>query len=155
MYDPERGYPIVVPCVLYDDPVDAVGWLTDVLDFREAVRATLPDGWVGHIEMERAGFIILLGRRGEESGDASSLTQVFVADVDASCERAIAGGGTLVDPPGSVPGVCGKPWWPTLARTGGCSRSMSGTQIRATGTARSFGSFPAESSGPFPAELAV
>lgn len=21
VYDPERGYPIVVPCVLYDDPV--------------------------------------------------------------------------------------------------------------------------------------
>jgi PhnB protein len=103
MYDPERGYPIVVPCVLYDDPVGVVGWLTDVLGFREAVRATLPDGWVGHIEMERAGFVILLGRRGVESGDVSSLTQVFVADVDASCERAIAGGGVLVDPPGERP----------------------------------------------------
>ncbi len=44
MYDPRRGYPVVVPCVLYDDPVRAAGWLTTVLDMREVVRATLPDG---------------------------------------------------------------------------------------------------------------
>ncbi len=31
MYDPERGYPRVVPYVLYADPAAAVRWLCEVL----------------------------------------------------------------------------------------------------------------------------
>ena len=53
MYEPKRGYPTVVPTVLYDDPVAIAGGLTDVLGVREVVRATLPGGWVGHVELER------------------------------------------------------------------------------------------------------
>ncbi|GAB2822908.1 glyoxalase [Actinoallomurus bryophytorum] len=104
MYDPERGYPAVVPCVLYDDLTAVSGWLTEVLGFREVVRAALPDGWVGHIEVERDGFIILLGRRGGPLGDTSSLTQVYVDDVAAACERATSAGGSILDEP------AGRPW---------------------------------------------
>lgn len=103
MYDPARGYPVVVPCVLYEDPLAAAHWLSRVLDCREAVRASLPDGWVGHIEMERAGFVILLGRRGGQFADASSITQVFVDDVALSCEQARALGGSVLDEPGERP----------------------------------------------------
>ncbi len=103
MYDPERGYPVVVPCVLYDDPVAVVGWLTDVLGVREVVRATLPDGWVGHIELERNGSIILLGRRGGQLADTSSVTQVFVGDVAAACARATGAGGSILDGPADRP----------------------------------------------------
>ena len=103
MYDPERGYPTVVPCVLYDDPMAVVDWLTDVLGVREVVRASLPDGWVGHVELARDGFVILLGRRGGQFADTSSLTQVFVADVAAACERAARAGGSIIDEPGDRP----------------------------------------------------
>jgi uncharacterized glyoxalase superfamily protein PhnB len=103
VYDPERGYPIIVPCVLYDDPVAAAGWLTEVLGVREVVRATLADGWVGHIEVERNGFIILLGRRGGPLGDTSSVTQVFVDDVAAACGHAIGSGGSVLDGPAERP----------------------------------------------------
>jgi uncharacterized glyoxalase superfamily protein PhnB len=103
VYDPERGYPIVVPCVLYDDPTAVVDWLTDVLGVREIVRATLPDGWVGHIELERDGFVILLGRRGGQFADTSSLTQVFVPDVAEACRRAADAGGCIIVDPGDRP----------------------------------------------------
>lgn len=103
MYDPKRGYPTIVPCVLYDDPVAAAGWLTDVLGAREVVRASLPDGWVGHIEVERDGLVILLGRRGGQFTETSSLTQVFVQDVAAACKRATTGGGALLEAPGDRP----------------------------------------------------
>lgn len=103
MYDPERGYPVVVPCVLYDDPVTVLGWLADVLGVREVVRATLPNGWVGHVEVERDGFVILLGRRGGALADMSSLTQVFVEDVVAACQRASGAGGSVLDEPGDRP----------------------------------------------------
>jgi uncharacterized glyoxalase superfamily protein PhnB len=103
MYDPERGYPLIVPCVLYDDPLAVAGWLSEVLGFREVVRASLPDGWVGHVELERDGFIILLGRRGGQLTDTSSLTQVFVHDVAAASERAADAGGSILEEPGDRP----------------------------------------------------
>ncbi len=103
MYNPARGYPVIVPCVLYDDPMVVVGWLADVLGVREVVRAALPDGWVGHVEVERDGFIILLGRRGGQFAETSSLTQVFVDDVADACERAISAGGSLFDKVGDRP----------------------------------------------------
>jgi uncharacterized glyoxalase superfamily protein PhnB len=103
VYDPERGYPIVVPCVLYDDPMAVVDWLSVVLGVREVVRASLPDGWVGHVELERDGFVILLGRRGGEFADTTSLTQVFVEDVSAACDRAAHAGGVILAEPGERP----------------------------------------------------
>ena len=103
MYDPKRGYPAIVPCVLYDDPLAAARWLTEVLGVREVVRASLPDGWVGHVELERDGLIILLGRRGGHLAGTSSLTQVFVENVATACERATAAGGSVLDEPADRP----------------------------------------------------
>ncbi len=103
MYDPARGYPSVVPCILYDDLPAAAEWISHTLGFREVIRATLPDGWSGHSEMERDGFILLLGRRGGQFGDASSITQIFVDDVDFRCRRAVVHGGSVLDEPGDRP----------------------------------------------------
>lgn len=103
MYDPTRGYPVVVPCVLYDDPVAAAEWLTTVLGMRQVVRAALPDGWVGHIELERAGSIVLLGRRGAAFTGSAGVTQVFVDDVGAACERVAAAGGRVLEEPAERP----------------------------------------------------
>ena len=99
VYDPARGYPIVVPCILYDNPVAAAGWLTAVLGFRPVVRASLPDGWVGHVEVERDGFILLLGRRGGEFAESSSITQIYVDDVAAACQRIADAGGSILSEP--------------------------------------------------------
>ena len=93
MYDPQRGYPPVVPCLRYADPPRASAWLTAVLGAREIVRATLPDGWVGHIEMLHGTGVILLAR----GAGPGSLTQVFVPDAAAARDRAVAAGGSLVE----------------------------------------------------------
>lgn len=103
MYDPKRGYPTVVPCMFYDDLSAAVRWLSDVLGVREIVRAALPSGWVGHIEVELDGFVILLARRGGQSAGTTSLIQVFVPDVPAACARATGAGGTILQEPGERP----------------------------------------------------
>lgn len=70
MYDPGRGYPSVVPCVLYDDIPAAVQWLSVTLGFRE-----MP----------------------------TSITQVFVDDVEAACDLGGSAGGTLHDGPSDRP----------------------------------------------------
>ena len=103
MYDPRRGYPVVVPCLLYDDLPAAAAWLVETLGFREILRATLPDGWTGHIELERDGYIVLLGRKGGQFADGTGLTQVFVDDVRAAGERGVAAGGELLDPASERP----------------------------------------------------
>lgn len=103
MYDPKRGYPAVVPYVLYRDPAAAARWLCDVLELREVIRFTAPNGAVGHSELERDGFIVSLGLRGGRFGEVSSVTLVFVGDVDAACERARAGGGAVVEKPKDQP----------------------------------------------------
>ena len=103
MYDPARRYPTLVPCLLYDDVPGAVDWLCATLGFREMVRATLPDGWVGHSELERYGLIVLLSRRTDTSFDGTSTTQVFVADLDATCGLLGTTGGELLEGPGDRP----------------------------------------------------
>ena len=52
MFDPSQGYPRVVACVRYLDPAAGVRWLVEVLGAAEALRVTLPDGRVGHAELE-------------------------------------------------------------------------------------------------------
>jgi PhnB protein len=103
MYDPKRGYPSVVPCVLYDDPMRAARWLTAVLDLRPVLQAALPNGWVGHVELERAGAVVLLGRRGGQFAGTDSVTQVFVDDVVAACGRVPAAGGAVLEEPQERP----------------------------------------------------
>lgn len=96
MYDPERGYPSVVPYLLYADPSAAVRWLTDVLRLREVIRFTTPEGMVGHAELELGGHIVAVGVKGMALGAVNSITLVFVDDVDATCERAVNAGGSVV-----------------------------------------------------------
>lgn len=91
MYDPSKGYPRVVPYLLYRDAGAAVRWLSEVLELREVVRFK-PDGGIGFAELERDGFTVQVGMRNEptpaEYGNISSMTLVFVDDVDATCKRA-------------------------------------------------------------------
>jgi alkanesulfonate monooxygenase SsuD/methylene tetrahydromethanopterin reductase-like flavin-dependent oxidoreductase (luciferase family) len=82
--DPTRGYPVVVPYLLYRDPAAPSAWIGDVLGFREVPRFTgSGGGLVGHIELERDGTILMLAPIGDTC-DETSLTLVFV---DAACAR--------------------------------------------------------------------
>ena len=104
MYDPKRGYPTAVPYVLYRDPAAASRWVAEVTGFREAIRFTVPSGGpVGHVELERDGAIIMLGLAGSRFGETSSITLVFVDDVDAACARVPDAGGTVVHEPTDQP----------------------------------------------------
>lgn len=105
MFDPTRGYPAVVPYVRYSDPARAALWLIDVLGAREAVRMTLPDGRVGHIELVIGPAVLSLGlsngtrvgKRRPTRERLVAMTLVFVEEVDAAVDRALAAGGELVD----------------------------------------------------------
>ncbi len=103
MYNPNGGYPKVVPYILYADPAAAIRWLSDVLNLRETVRFTMPDGTVGHAELETGGHIVIIGLDGGRHRPVSSITLVFVDDIDAKYERAMRAGWSSVDEPNDQP----------------------------------------------------
>jgi len=67
-----------------------------VLGLDEALRVTMPDGTVGHAELTSGDQVVMIGLSGgERFGSVSSITLVFVENVDATCERATAAGGSV------------------------------------------------------------
>ncbi|HZT97659.1 MAG TPA: VOC family protein [Chloroflexota bacterium] len=53
--------PVVVPMLAYEDPGAALDWLASVFGFREIRRMVMPDGRIGHAEMEAGdGGLIML-----------------------------------------------------------------------------------------------
>jgi PhnB protein len=104
VYDPARGYPSVVPYILYRDPAAAIDWLVDVLGLEQALRMAMPDGTVGHAELTLGNQVVMIGLAGgERFGTVSSITLVFVEDVDATCERTSAAGGSVIGEPVDQP----------------------------------------------------
>lgn len=110
MYDPDNGFPRVVPELIYRDVAAAADWLSKVFGFRETLRHTLDSGQVGHVDMETGGGVVMLAPAGGEltspADDAHVCKKliVFVDDVD----RHFA----AVDEAGveAVHGPVDKPW---------------------------------------------
>ena len=112
MYDPTRGFPMVVPYLRYVDPEAGVRWFTEVLGATEVLRLTLDKGEVGHAEFTIGSSVITLGlalkRPGPVDPDENrftlrQMTLVFVEDVDAVVERGSDFGGSVLDPPTDQP----------------------------------------------------
>ncbi len=97
MYDPSRGYPHIVPYLTYVDVEGAVRWLKHVFGFEEFVRLE-PNDRVRHAELRLGRCVVMLGMAGERFGMVSSITQVFVDDVDQTCRRALEVGGVVEEP---------------------------------------------------------
>jgi len=75
VYDAARGYPRIVPYVLYADPAAAIDWLVDVLGLKAALLVTMPDGTVGHAELTLGDQVVMIGLvGGERFGTVSSVT---------------------------------------------------------------------------------
>ena len=112
MYDPARGFPMVVPYLRYQDPTVGIGWYTDVLGATEVLRLTLEDGQVGHAEFTLGSSVLSLGlaltpppptNPDENRLTIRQMTLVFVDDVDAVAQRVSVPGGSILEPPTDQP----------------------------------------------------
>lgn len=100
MFNPDEGFPRVIPELVYQDVDAALGWLSRVFGFRELLRHPLGDGTVGHAQMDtgRGGLVMLTNAREglrspsgspagstSGSGDAHVAAKVivYVDDVDS------------------------------------------------------------------------
>jgi uncharacterized glyoxalase superfamily protein PhnB len=109
-YNPEEGYPRVVPVLAYEDVAAAIGWLSSAFGFREVLRWTDPAGIVRVAEMESDGGAVMLEAR-ERGGAGESRSRshgchyilVFVDRVDEHFERARQAGARIMTEPEDKP----------------------------------------------------
>ncbi|MEO8450348.1 MAG: VOC family protein [Gemmatimonadota bacterium] len=98
--------PPITPYLAVAKGVDAIEFYRRAFGATELIRLTDPDGRVGHAELEIGGGRVMLSDeypemevRGPASLGGSSVTiHVYVADVDAACDRAVAAGATVLRP---------------------------------------------------------
>ncbi|MBC8364186.1 MAG: VOC family protein [Actinobacteria bacterium] len=100
----------VIPEIVVDDCDAALAFYAEAFGAEELMRHSLPDGRVIHAEVSFDGFVIFVTDDFPEmhGGQGTSPTAIGgtpiclhrdVADVDASVERAVAAGATLLHGP--------------------------------------------------------
>lgn len=58
----------------------------------------MPDGSIGHAELQIGGSILMLASGGEQWPATSSLVRLYVEDCDAVFQRAVSAGATVLEP---------------------------------------------------------
>jgi PhnB protein len=102
----------VLPYLLVRDCARALAFYAAAFGARERVRFPLPDGRIGHAEIELGGNQVWLSDEAPEKGfpgpatlgGASVLIYAYVPDVEVLCARAVAAGAELLQP------VADQPW---------------------------------------------
>ena len=109
--NPPDGYQRVIPYLSYRDAPAALDFLEHAFGFARRFVMPMPDGRIGHAELELAGHALFLASAYEEMGFAPptgltavhSQVMVYVDDVDAHYARAIAAGATAATEPEDQP----------------------------------------------------
>jgi PhnB protein len=97
----------IVPMLPYADASAAIAFLCRAFGFEQRFRYDMPDGRVGHAELELGGDVVMVSNVWREGGLTSPLelpalhaqTYCRVDDVDAHFARARAAGATLIGAP--------------------------------------------------------
>jgi PhnB protein len=97
----------IVPMLAYGDAPKAIEFLCRAFGFQERFRLDMPDGRIGHAEIESDGCVIMLASAWREAGlhPPSELdglhAQIYceVEDVDAHFRRARDAGATIAAEP--------------------------------------------------------
>lgn len=103
---PPAGYHTVTPYLTVPNAAEAIAWYQKSFGAEETCRLTMPGGGVAHAEIRIGDSALMLGDENPEWGNKSPATLggtptgycVYVRDVDAAFETAVAAGGTVVQP---------------------------------------------------------
>jgi uncharacterized glyoxalase superfamily protein PhnB len=92
----------VLPYLFYENPRDALQWLSEVFGLSERFRLEAPNGAIAHAELEIGDGVVMIGNVGLRNrvrpSTVRSSVYVFVDDVDAHCQRATRAGAEIVEP---------------------------------------------------------
>lgn len=101
-----EGYPAVSPYLCVNDAAAAIEFYTKVFGATERMRMPAPEGRIGHAELQIGDSVVMLADEFPEMGARSPRTiggspvivSVYVKDVDAVFDRAIAAGAKALRP---------------------------------------------------------
>ena len=101
-----EGYHSVTPYLIFSGASDAIAFYKKALGAEEIMRMDAPGGPIGHAELQIGDSRIMLADEHPELQALSPKTiggspvtlHLYVENVDAAVERAIAAGATLVRP---------------------------------------------------------
>lgn len=104
-YIPE-GYHSVTPYLYMSDAARAIEFYKEVFGATELFRFDAPGGKIGHAEIKIGDSLVMLGDECEDADARSPQTiggtpvglMLYVEDVDAVVERAVAAGAKLIEP---------------------------------------------------------
>jgi PhnB protein len=100
------GYPSLSPYLSIDGATAAIDFYATVFGAKERMRMPAPDGKIGHAELQIGDSVLMLADPWEEGGflapqavGRTSVTlSLYVEDVDAVFERALAAGAKSLRP---------------------------------------------------------
>ena len=101
------GYTSLTPCLVMRDAARAIEWYTKALGAKEIMRMPMPEGRVGHAELQFGNARLMLGDEVPEQGARAPQTVggtpvhifLYCEDVDATFKNAVANGATPRMPP--------------------------------------------------------
>ena len=114
------GYTSVAPYLIVKEAARTIQFLTTVFDATEVRRMTDDAGGIRHAEVRIGDTIVMLADGVEGWPPMPSYVHVYVPDVDATYQRAIAAGAESVQAPvkkddadkrGGVKDAGGTTWW--------------------------------------------
>jgi uncharacterized glyoxalase superfamily protein PhnB len=120
-YRPE-GYSDVTASFVVDDADAVLEFATAVLGAKERFNMRTPDGKIGHAELEIGDSVLFLSEASssDQGKHMPAVVNVYVQDVDATYQKALAAGGTSLREPidmfygdrsAGVRDKAGNQWW--------------------------------------------
>src|SRR5947199_8509259 len=96
------GYAVVTPYLCVRGAADAIEFYTSIFGATERMRMAQPDGRIGHAELQLGDSVVMLADEHTDMGFVSPqaiggtpvMLSVYVDDVDAVVDRAVAAGAT-------------------------------------------------------------
>jgi PhnB protein len=98
-----EGYHTVTPYLAVDGAARAIDFYVRAFGAKERVRMPMPDGTIGHAELEIGDSLVMLSdpfpqsnvRPPKELGGTSASVFMYVEDVDAVVKQAVDAGATV------------------------------------------------------------
>src|SRR6266571_6717708 len=93
-----EGYHTVTPFLTLKDAAGAIEFYKKAFGAQERVRMPTPDGKVAHAELQIGDSVVMLSEAIQEPVTSASM-YLYVPNVDAVCQRAVAAGAEAAMPP--------------------------------------------------------
>lgn len=115
-----KGYHSLTPYLVVEGASRLIEFLEEVFDAEQKELMPAPGNRIGHAELRIGDSVVMLGDAGGPHAPMPAMLYVYVDDVDATYQRALAAGATQVQPvadqfygdrSGGVKDPCGNLWW--------------------------------------------